>query len=447
MAQKLSISDIFKGYKNPFLPQNNLFPEGGSNASQPIGHVPTTQVTRTLPGSDQTYQSPVITQPTAPVVPKTDPVVQSQVPMNNTAPQGLDYSKYTDPATGRVLSPQEYANMLASRVSGGSVPNYAGNALTQAPQTSQQLTSTATDLNNQRNDIATGATDPYKAASASGIAYNPNELAAIEKAYAGIYDPALKDVFAKLDTKQKQDAATLENKNKLSQMAQQHQYDVQLKQTPTASESLATAGKGPYVPGKNPTVDAWAQRIYDGNAKITDIPSTDKGLRNAVTVALNSNGNQANGKPTTSALGVQALKTAKTLLDKVNSGTGTSAIGTSRVFGGAAAGATPGTNASNLSNDFNTLKSQLSLDAVKYLKGQGAVSDAERALLSSAVTKLNLAQSDEEFKTTLQGIINTLEDGQTSNTGNGFDVTDPDGGVHTFPTQAAADEFKKAIGQ
>ncbi len=444
MAKELSISDIFKGYKNQFLPKNNLFPEATTTA--PIGPVPTTQVTRTLPNSGQTYQSPVIAQPTAPVSQNTAPVVQPTPPVNS-APQALDYSKYTDPATGKILSPQEYANMLASRVNGGSVPNYAGNALTQGPQTTAQLTSTATDLNNQRNDIATGTTDPYKAASQSGIAYSPTELAAIEKAYAGIYDPALKDVFSKLDTKQKQDAADLENKNKLSQMAQQHQYDVQLKQTPTAAEAASAAGTGPYVPGANATVDAWAQRIYDGNAKITDIPSTDKGLRNAVTVALNSNGNQANGKPTTSALGIQALQTAKSLLEKVNSGTGTSAVGGSRVFGGALAGATPGTNASNFSNDFNTLKSQLSLDAVKYLKGQGAVSDAERALLASAVTKLNLSQSDDEFKTTLQGIINTLEDGKTSDTGNGFDVTDPDGGVHTFPTQAAADEFKKAIGQ
>lgn len=432
----------------------SLLPISISSIYNGLGFKPInfTPATRTLPGGN-TYQSLVPTS--APVVPATQapvaqpvtqapairptaqaPVVQTS-PVSNPTPSGpvpLDYSKYTDPATGKVMNPQEYADFLAKRVTGGSVPNYAGNALTQGPQTSAQLTSTATDLNNQRNDIAVGATDPYKAASKSGIAYSPSELAAIEKAYAGIYDPALKDVFQKLDTKTKEDAAALENKSKLEQMAQQHKYDLELKRTPTAAESNAAAlyssGTGPYVPGANPTVDAWTQRIYDGNAKITDIPASEKGLRNAVTVALNANGNQTDGKPTTSALGLQALQTAKDLLNKFDAGTGTNVVGASRLFGGGALGAMiPGTDQFNFSNDFNTLKSQLSLDAVKYLKGQGAVSDAERALLSSAVTKLNLAQTDGgngDFRKTLQGIIDKLQ-GNAPDSSSGTVTTAPDG--------------------
>lgn len=445
------ISDIFKGY-NPqtaLAPFLNPLSQNFTPPVNPIGPVPTTAITRTLPVSGETYQSPVISQPTVPVAPKVAPVVTS--PQSPTGAVGLDYSKYTDPTTGKVLSPQEYANMLAQRVSGGSVPNYVGNALTQGPQTTPQLMSTATDLNNERNDIAVGATDPYGAASKSGIAYSPTEMTAIEKAYAGIYDPALKDVFSKLDKKQKDDAAALDLKNQLALQAQKHKDDISLKQTPTSAEASASAlsasGQGPYVPGANPIVDAWAQRIYDGTSKITDIPASDKGMRNAVTVALNANGNQANGKPTTSALGVQALSTAQDLLDKFDSGKGTSAVGASRIFGYGSY-PPPGSDAANLVNDFNTLKSQLSLDAVKYLKGQGAVSDAERALLASAVTKLNLTQSDGkdgDFRKTLQGIIDTLKGGQVNDSG--FNVTDPDGGVHTFPTQAAANEFKNAIGQ
>ncbi len=439
-----TLSDIF----NKSLPGNFA----NSIMTRPVPIIPGfTPNTRVLPNGGGTYQSPVLSKTVAPVVSSAPVKVAAPVGPGPSAPSALDYSKYTDPVTGKVMSPQEYANFLAQRVTGGSIPNYAGNALTQGPQTTAQLQGTATDLNNQRNDIATGTTDPYKVASASGVAYSPAELAAIEKAYAGIYDPALKDVFSKLDVKTKEAAAALDLKNQLALQAQKHKDDIALKRTPTAAESAAAAysasGAGPYVIGANPTVDAWAQRIYDGNAKITDIPASEKGLRNAVTVALNANGNQANGKPTTSALGVQALATAKDLMDKFTQRKGTSAVGESRIFGGALAAGIPGTDASNLSNDFATLKSQLSLDAVKYLKGQGAVSDAERALLASAVTKLNLTQSEDEFKTTLQGIIDTLKDGQTSTTGTGFDVTDPDGGVHTFPTQAAADEFKKAIGQ
>ena len=69
--------------------------------------------------------------------------------------------------------------MLAKRSQGGSVPNYAGNALTQGPQTAAQLTTTARGLNNERNDIATGTTDPYKVGSKSGVAYSPTDLTAI----------------------------------------------------------------------------------------------------------------------------------------------------------------------------------------------------------------------------------------------------------------------------
>lgn len=406
-------------------------------------------VTRTLPNAGGTYQSVTTAPPQAQSVPVAPPpVVQPQAsrPVVSTPPAvagpqtpvpagapALDYSKYTNPQTGQVMSPQEYADFVAQRVTGGSVPAYAGDALTQPPQTAEQLTSTATDLNNQRNDIATGTTDPYKVASQSGIAYSPSELSAIEKAYAGIYDPALKDVFSKLDKKQKDDAAALDLKNQLTLQAQKHKDDLELKRTPTAAEASASAlsssGQGPYIVGANPTVDAWAQRIYDGTAKITDIPSKESSLRNAVTVALNANGNQPNGKSTTSALGVQALATAQDLMNKVNAGSGTTAVGGSRALGGALFANIPGTAPSNFSNDFNTLKSQLSLDAVKYLKGQGAVSDAERALLASAVTKLNLSQSDEEFKTTLQGIIDTLQGGivDSGTTTGGSVTTAPDG--------------------
>ncbi len=406
-------------------------------APKPAAVMPTTgltlpstafsSVTRTLPNNTGTYQSPVVAQPTAPVARTPAPVPTTQGPSTT-----LDYSKYTDPATGQVLSPQQYADMLAKKVTGGSIPAYAGDALTQGPQSTAQLTSTATDLNNQRNDIATGTADPYKAASASGIAYSPSELAAIEKAYAGIYDPALKDVFAKLDKKQKEDAAAFDLKNQLALQAQKHKDDISLKQTPTAAEAAAAAlagsGAGPYVVGANPTVDAWAQRIFDGTAKITDIPSKESALRNAVTIALNASGNQLNGKSTTSALGVQALATAQDLMNKVTSGSGTSAVGGSRNFGGALFGNIAGTAPASLKNDFDTLKSQLSLDAVKYLKGQGAVSDAERALLASAVTKLNLTQPDNEFKTTLQGIIDTLSGGIVDSGSTGGSVTTaPDG--------------------
>lgn len=386
--------------------------------------------TRTLPNSTDTYQSPVIAPPTKAVVTKT--VVPSppppQAPVVATPP-AVDYSKYKNPITGAIMSPQEYADFQARRVTGGSVPGYAGDSTMQGPQTREQLASTATDLNNQRNDIATGTTDPYKVGNQSGIAYSPAELAAIEKAYAGIYDPALKDVFAKLDKKDKEDAAALTLKNSLALEAQKHKNDLELKRTPTASESASAAalaaGGGTYVAGANPTVDAWAKRIFEGSTKITDIPASDKGMRNAVTVALQSYGNQPDGRPTTTEIGLQTLDAAKRLKEMFDKGQGTSVVGTSRIFN--AGLDLPGSDAANFKNLFETLIANRSLEGVKFLKGQGQVSDAERLLLKNAMSELNLNQGEAEFKKSLQRIIDKLEGNAPSSTGNV--LTAPDGVV------------------
>ena len=118
------------------------------------------------------------------------------------------YSKYRDPNTGNIMSPEEYAIYLGNKVpkGNGQIPNYAGDAMTNPNETSNQLITRATNLNNARNDIATGERDPYGVGNKSGIAYSPAELRAIEKAYAGVYDPALNDVFSRLRDKQAEEA-------------------------------------------------------------------------------------------------------------------------------------------------------------------------------------------------------------------------------------------------
>jgi hypothetical protein len=121
----------------------------------------------------------------------------------------LDMSQYKDrinPATGRLYTPKEYADVIAKRAGGGTVPGYAGDAITNPGMSAADLTRRARTMNNERNDIAVGATDPYGVASQSGLQYSPAELSAIEKAYSGVYDPALNDVFAKLEAKNKEDA-------------------------------------------------------------------------------------------------------------------------------------------------------------------------------------------------------------------------------------------------
>lgn len=165
-----------------------------------------------------------------------------------------------------------------------------------------------------------------------------------------------------------------------------------------------------YVKGANPIADAWIDRISNGLAKISEIPTKEVALKNMVTMGLVAQGNSTAGKPVTTEVGKQALTTAKSLLQKFDEGKGTSTVGKSRMIGGGLLGEfTSGTDTANFTNEFKTLKSQLSLDAAKYLKGSGAISDAERSMLSQAVSKLNQSQSEEEFRATLADIITRLE--------------------------------------
>lgn len=163
---------------------------------------------------------------------------------------------------------------------------------------------------------------------------------------------------------------------------------------------------------------------------------------------LDASGNPISGQA--SSLKTDALTSAKALLDKFTKGDGTSAVGMSRALG---LQNIPGSAPADFQIQYNNLKSLLSLDNVKLLKGQGAISENERKLLADASTKLNLAQSEGEFKTTLTDLVTALSGetgadttGANGNTTGSVNVTDPNGVVHTFPDQASADSFKKAAG-
>ncbi len=207
--------------------KKNTLPNGGGTYMSPT----------TPPVKDGEYGSPTYVSPTVPIksmfgenaaktadlasppkkiftgggVPATGPTPPVETP----AP--LDYSKYINPATGTPYTPSEYADSVAKRAGGGTIPTYAGDSITGGQKTADELKNKARDLNNERNDISVGAKDPYGIASKSGIQYSPSELSAIEKAYAGIYDPAINDVLNKLDTKQKQDAELATQKEKTKQ--------------------------------------------------------------------------------------------------------------------------------------------------------------------------------------------------------------------------------------
>jgi len=123
-------------------------------------------------------------------------------------PENDVYARYRDPKTGDIMPPNEYALSLGNKIPKGTgqIPNYAGDAMTNPNQSANELKGRARDMTNARNDIATGTKDPYGVGNKSGIAYSPTELKAIENAYAGVYDPALNDVFSRLQDKQAEDA-------------------------------------------------------------------------------------------------------------------------------------------------------------------------------------------------------------------------------------------------
>jgi len=183
------------------------FKTGGQTTPAFIGQPAVETKTQTLPYGGGTFN------PSGGAEIKPTPIFSgaaAAAPAVAPATEQVDlYEKYRDPKTGEIMTPEEYAIYLADRVPKGSgqIPNYAGDAMTNPDESQESLMNRARNLTNARNDIATGTEDPYGVGNKSGIAYSPAELRAIEKAYAGVYDPALNDVFARLEKKQKEEDA------------------------------------------------------------------------------------------------------------------------------------------------------------------------------------------------------------------------------------------------
>lgn len=205
MANKpQTLNDYYSGYTPfalPKIPQTPLFNDP-NNLSFPVTTPNMMPVSRTLPNGGGTFSSSIPTPTT------TKPVF--------TPPATPDIHPAYLNADGSLKTPGEVGAGFGGGTGrpGPDIPRYSHDQFTEGPQTNEQLQTTAAGLNNARNDIATGATDPYKVASQSGIAYSPAELKAIESAYAGVYDPAINSALSKLDTRQKEDAAARASKQR-----------------------------------------------------------------------------------------------------------------------------------------------------------------------------------------------------------------------------------------
>jgi hypothetical protein len=307
-----------------------------------------------------------------------------------TIAQSTTRSKYINPATGKYFqTAEEYGNYVATKIPAskpaGDIPAYAGDAMTNPNQSVTDLQGTARNLNNARNDIAVGATDPYKVGNQSGIAYSPQELKAIENAYAGIYDPALNDVFARLKEKKATDEAALKKQEDIfarewekEKMALQHQYAMAEKQSsglsgPSSYQEWALAG------GKEGTGKTYAQYLSG--------ESTNESFKSQIATT-----------------GKEAIATMLRIAEK-NPG----------IFGRTAALPVPD---SMRSDDFRNYKAQLETlkgnivpaaltamrEAAKTGGALGQVSDREGAWLGASLGALEMSQSPGQIKEQLRQI-------------------------------------------
>lgn len=166
--------------------------------------------------------------------------------------------------------------------------------------------------------------------------------------------------------------------------------------------ATAVSGSGVYTPGQNPAVDSWVKNIQNGTAKISNVPAA---LKNAVSLALS----QTTAQTAQNSGVLDALNTINQMFANPKLGNITGPIGqyTGGLFGEAA----------TAKNQYNFVKSFLSLENRQKLKGQGAVSDFEGKMLAEASTALGRNLNETEFRkqlATVKGVLTTASGGEAN---------------------------------
>lgn len=166
--------------------------------------------------------------------------------------------------------------------------------------------------------------------------------------------------------------------------------------------STAGGGYGAGALGSfPPEIQAAAQSILDGKSKLNEYPQKNRLLIN-----------QAMSKVYTAEGGNELAQGAYDAILELEDHEGFSgaigAKGPSSLFG---LKGTPisGTDAAGFLADLDRLKANLKLVNIKYLKGTGALSDAEGKTLEDAGTSLNQTLPEAQFKTELARVKKALE--------------------------------------
>lgn len=178
----------------------------------------------------------------------------------------------------------------------------------------------------------------------------------------------------------------------------------------------------------SPNVKTWADSINSGKATLSDAQKVlNKKQQTELMAELSKVTPEASELDKKIAMSIQSLN------DMYNSGN-RAAIGKSSAFNYWDWMAIPGTKTKEFIIQYNNLKSLLSLENVKYLKGQGQVSDAERRLLADAASNLNRFSSEETFKKNLDDLMSQFEKitgYKLGSTGNSW--TSPSGNSYNLP--------------
>jgi len=132
-----------------------------------------------------------------------------------------------------------------------------------------------------------------------------------------------------------------------------------------------TAAGGSYTQGSNPAVDSYITGIQNGTFKMSDVPD---GYKDLVAQGMTTNA-KPQSEISKQAVSVIGELLANPKLDRI--------FGPADQFVGGVFG-----DAALAKNKYDQLKGLLSLDNIKYLKGTGAISDAEQRLLANAASAL-----------------------------------------------------------
>lgn len=400
-------------------PSGDIVPRNGAPAPAPVVRTPAQGPTPAPAGvgapSGPIFGSTGASPAGAPVAPQgaigAAPVSQSPID-----------PRYVN-ADGSIKTPDEIAAAIGSTLRAahgtGDVGTLAGEQFFGGPQTTESAEAQARRVGNARNDLAAGETDPYHIASQSGIAYTPEELSAIEKAYAGIYDPALDTALAKVTERQAADKAAADEANAEKQIRLQGEIDANKPYTlgkddvrydsegnPIAVGLPSDSGgpTGPYVKGANAVVDAYVEGFNNGTYKASDIPDEYKGM-----VAQGA----AATKPTLSKSSVNAISNIDELLNATN----LEDITGIRLFDPTSY--IPGSAVQVTQNLAKQLDGILKIENRTQLKGSGAISDFEFRVLGDASSALGINDngrtnlSPEEFKKQLTKLKLKLQVGPT----------------------------------